>query len=85
VESAQLADGFVAGAEEKMVGVGKNDFSVQVVEELRGEDAFDGRLSADRHEHGGLDGSVRGVEDAGSGAGSRADGLEVEAEHRFQL
>ena len=85
MESAELADGFVAGAEEKMVSVGEDDFGIKITGELAGEDAFDGRLSADRHEHGGLNGSVRGVEDAGSGAGSRADGLEVEAEHRFQL
>ena len=85
VESAELTDGFVAGAEEEVIGVGQDDFGVEVVEELGGEDAFDRCLSANGHEDRGFDGAVGGVEDTGSGAGGGAGGLEVEAEHEFIL
>jgi hypothetical protein len=85
VESAELTDGFVAGAEEEVISIGEDDFGVEVVQQLNGEEALDGRLGADGHEDRGFDRAVGGVEDPGSGAGSGAGGLKVETEHEVIL
>ena len=37
VQSAEFADGFVARAQEQMIGIGENDFRVEIVREDRGE------------------------------------------------
>jgi len=79
MESAELANQFVAGPEEEVVGVCQDDLGVEVLE-IALVEGFDGRLGADGHEHGGLDIAVGGVEDAGAGAGSGALGEEFEGD-----
>ena len=60
----------------------ENDFGVEIVDQIARKNAFDGRLSADGHENRSLDIAMRGVENARAGAGSGADGLKLESEHR---
>ena len=68
VQTAHAADGFVAGAEIEVVGVGEEDFDAEVVGEVALVESFDGGLGANGHEDRGLDDTVRGVEEAGAGA-----------------
>jgi len=64
-----------------MIGVAEEDFRVEVVEYVAREDAFDGRLGADRHEDRCFDVAMRGVENAGAGASFGAGSEEVETGH----
>jgi len=68
VQSAHLANGFVPRAKEKMVGVGQQDGDVEVFGKVALGQAFNGGLGSDGHENRGLDGAVRGVKQAGTGA-----------------
>ncbi len=84
VQAAELADQFVAGAQEEMVGVGEDDLGVEIVRcQVALHDAFDRGLRADRHEDGRFDDAVRGVNEAGARAGGGADGFEFEM-HYFR-
>ena len=80
VQSAELPDQFVAGAQEEMVGVGEDDAGLEFVPEIALVQSFDGGLRADRHEDGRRDVAVRGVQDAGAGACDRAFGEEFEGD-----
>ena len=71
VQSAELADGLVPGPQIQMIGVAQDDLGVQVVQQIARQDAFDGRLRADGHEHRSLDVAMRGVQNAGARAGYR--------------
>ncbi len=62
VESAHAFNAFVAGAEEKMVGVGEDDFGIEVIDEIAGRKTFDGALSANGHEDRGFDDAVGSAE-----------------------
>jgi hypothetical protein len=77
VQAAQLGDQLVARAQGEVVGVAEDDLHAGFFELLRGE-ALDGRLGADRHEHGRLDGAVRGVHAAPAGAAVGLEQLEAE-------
>ncbi len=61
----------MAGAQEEVVGVGEDDRRVEIVPEVALGEAFDGGLGADRHEDGGGDVAMFGVEDAGARASFR--------------
>ena len=63
-----------------MIGVGQQDPDAEILGEVALGEAFDGGLRADRHEDGGFDGPVRGVEQAGAGAGVRAFGDHFEGD-----
>ena len=80
VQAAELADQFVAGAEEQVVGVAEDDAGVEVFPEVALGEAFDGGLGADGHEDGRRDVAVFGVQNAGAGAGFRAFGEEFEGD-----
>ena len=71
VQPAQLADQFVAGAQEQVIGVGQDDAGVEILREVALGEPFDGGLRADRHEDGRFDVAVRGVQQAGAGARCR--------------
>ena len=78
VKSPEVPDQFVAGAQEEMVGVAEDDAGLEIVPQIALAESFDGGLRADRHEDRGRDVAVRGVQDAGAGAGDRAFGEEFE-------
>ena len=82
MESAEVSDRFVPGPKEKMIGVAEDDLRVQVIQKISREDAFHGCLGAYGHENRGLNVAVSSVENARPGAGSGADGLELESRHR---
>jgi hypothetical protein len=62
-----------------MIGIGEQDAHAEFVVELARREAFDGGLRAYGHEHGGFDGSVGRVQEAGAGACVGALGLEFES------
>ncbi len=75
MHTSQLAHGFDARAEVKVVGIAENDFGADFFEQVL-RDAFDRGERAYRHEYGGLDGPVRGGELAA--AGWACGGLDLE-------
>ena len=76
VQAAHAADGLVAGAEIKVIGVAENDLSAKRFERLL-RDSFNRSLRADRHEDGGFDGLVRQNQTrAASAGGARLDHFE---------
>ena len=74
MQSAELPDQLVAGAEEQVVGVGENDRRAEFLGEVALGESFDGGLSPDGHEHGSFDVAVSGVKYARAGAGLGALG-----------
>ena len=66
MKPAESFDTLVTRAKEQMVGVGKNDFGVEIIEEVTRREGFDGSLRADRHEDGGLDDAVGRVDQPGA-------------------
>ena len=48
VQAAQLADELVAGTQKQMIGVGENDFGVEVVDQIARGESFDGGLACRR-------------------------------------
>ena len=80
METAHALDAFMAGAEKEVVGVGKDDFGVKIVDEIARGKAFDRALGADGHEDGGFDGAMSGVQKAGARAAVGAGGLDFETE-----
>ena len=80
VESAHLTDWLVAGTKVEMVGVGEQDFDAEVVGEVALIETLDGGLGADGHEDRGFDDAVRGVEQAGAGAGGGTFGDDLEGD-----
>jgi len=85
VEAAEGLDELVAGAQEEVVGIAEDDAGVQVGDKIPLRNSFDGGLRADGHEDGGFDGAVRGVEEAGPGAGVGTSGEDFEAQSRQGL
>lgn len=63
-----------------MVGVGKDDFGIEVVDQIAWGKALDGALRADRHENRGFDSTVSGMQQAGAGVRVRTSGLDFKAE-----
>jgi len=82
VQAAHAADGFVAGAEVEVVGVGEHDFDAEVGREVALVETLDGSLRADGHEDRSFDGAMRGVEEAGAGAGGGTLGDDLEGDLR---
>ena len=80
VQSAHFADELVAGAQEKMIGVGEEDLDAEVLGEVALAESFDGGLRSHRHEYRGFDGPVRGVEQSSPRAGLWAFGHELEGD-----
>jgi hypothetical protein len=66
VQSAQLGDHLVPGAEMEVVRVAEQDLRAGGADLVRVE-RLDGRLRPDGHERGRRDLAVRGFEDAGPG------------------
>ena len=76
VQAAHAADGLVAGAQIKVIGVAENDLSAERFERFL-RDGFDRSLRADRHEDGGFDGPMRQNQTrAASAAGARLQHFE---------
>ena len=65
-----------------MIGVGKQDFDVEIGGEVALGEPFDGCLGADGHEYRGFDGSVRGMEQAGASARGGAFGDDFKGDLR---
>ncbi len=82
VQAAHAADGFVAGAEVEVIGVGEQDFDAEIGGEVALVEPFDGGLGADGHEDRGLDGSMRRVQQTGAGAGGGTFGDDFEGDLR---
>ena len=78
MQPAQLADQFVAGAEEQVIGIGEQDLDVEILGEVALGQSLDRGLRADGHEDGRLDVAVRGMEQAGAGAGVGTLGKDFE-------
>ena len=77
VQAAHAADGLVAGAQVKVIGVAEDDFRAEGFEHVL-RDGFDRSLGADGHEDGGFDGLMRedeaGAAAAGVGCGEELEG-----------
>jgi hypothetical protein len=71
VDAAEPLDEAMAGPEVEVVGVDEDDAGAGF-DDLRGEEGFDGGEGADRHEYGGFDDAVGGMEPAGA-RGDRAE------------
>lgn len=67
VQSSHFSHQLISGTQVQVVGVRQHQVSADFFE-LLGSNGFDRPLGAYRCENRGGDGSVRGVEDAGSGA-----------------
>ena len=81
MQSAQLPDQLMAGAQKEMIGVAEDDAGVEIIPaRSRWLEAFDGGLGADGHEDRRRDVAVRGVQDAGAGARDRTFGLNFEGD-----
>src|SRR6185503_1561021 len=63
VQTAELADDVHAGALRQMIGVGQHDGCAELLE-LRGRDALDAAMRADRHERRRIDDPMSGPEAA---------------------
>lgn len=74
VQTSAVLHDFVAGAQEQVIGIAENDPDLQLFQIARLE-RLDGSLRTDRHENGGLDGSVGGLQDAPPSVEARQDGL----------
>ncbi len=61
----------------------EDDLRVEIVDQVARKKPFDGRLRADGHENRSLHIAMSGVKNPRAGAGSRANGLNLESEHRF--
>ncbi|MEY4246312.1 MAG: hypothetical protein RLZZ245_3897 [Verrucomicrobiota bacterium] len=68
MESAEVADQFVAWAEPEVVGIPENDLRTEFLDFL-GVESFDGALSADGHENRCFDGSMRQNESSAARGG----------------
>src|SRR4051794_3193128 len=64
MQSAELPDQLVAGAEEQVVGIGENDGRAELLREVALGESFDGGLSSDGHEHGSFDVAVSCMKNA---------------------
>jgi len=84
MQSAELADDFVTGAEKEMVGIGEDDLRVQLPGQVALHHALHRGLRADRHEDRGFDDSVRGVDASGACASVGALGFEFKM-HYFTV
>ncbi len=68
MEIAKCGDGFFAGAEHEVIGVGQDDLRPGGGDHFR-EQALDGALRADGHEGGGVEMAMAGCHPAEAGAG----------------
>ena len=75
----------MAGAEEQVIGIGKDYLGVEFVLQIPLHDAFDGGLRAHRHEYGSVDDSVSGVDPSGTSARIGTLGDEFKMHCSFQL
>src|SRR5258707_664639 len=80
MESTQLADQFMTGTDEEMIGVSKNDARAQIFEHVLGH-ALDAAQSSDGHEHRSFDRPVRCMQESRTGFGERIGFDDFEAEH----
>ena len=78
MQASQLTNKFMTGPQKKMIGIGQNDFGVQLAGQIALGDALDGGLRADGHEHRCFYSAVRGVNQARTSPGMPALGLEFE-------
>src|SRR4051794_14214653 len=72
MESAQLPNGFMAGSQEQVIGVGKEDWRIDLIQQLLGSHSLDGRLRTHGHENRSRDRPVVRVEETGSCPRDRA-------------
>lgn len=66
-----------------MICVAEDDLRVQIVEQIARQKRFDGRLGSHRHEYGGFNIAVRGVQNAGARTGGGTSGVKLETGHRI--
>lgn len=85
MESTEFADQFMAGSQKKMVGVAEDDAGLEFVPKIPLVETFDRCLGADRHENGGRNVAVFGVQNARASARNRAFGEEFEGDLAGQL
>jgi Uma2 family endonuclease len=78
VESAKLADQFMAGAEKKMIGIAEDYAGLQFVPQVALVQAFHRRLRSDRHEDRSRNVAVLCVENPGASTRDRAFGDKFE-------
>ena len=82
VQTAEAADHLLAGPQVEVVGVAEDDLRADGGEVLRRQ-RLDRAERPHGHEHGRFHRAVRGVHDAGAGAGPAAAMGDVEVEHRL--
>ena len=80
VQSAELANYFMAGPQKEMVGVAKDDAGAQIFPQVALIQAFYRRLRADRHEDRSRDVAVLSMQNPGAGARIRAFGEKFEGD-----
>jgi hypothetical protein len=64
-----------------MIGVAQDDLGVKIVNQIARQQALDGGLRPHRHEDGGLDIAMGGMQDARARAGSGTGCLDFKTEH----
>ena len=80
MQAAELADQFVAGPQEQVIGVGEDDLRVKLgAGQIQLQDALHGGLRARRHEHRRFDDAVRCVQQPCPGTGYRTLGLNLKS------
>jgi hypothetical protein len=78
MQPPELADKFVSGAQEEMVGIAEDDAGVEFVPQIALVESLDGSLRPHGHEDRGRDVAVCGVQNAGAGSGDGTFGEEFE-------
>ena len=83
MQAASLLYHLQAGAQVEVVGVAEDDLCLDVVLQLGEVHALDGTEGAYGHEYGGLDLSVVGSDESGTGTRLGVGMLELECKHVF--
>ncbi len=79
MQTAELLDDRLSRPEGKVIGV-RQEHPAPGLREQFGHNPLDRPLGADGHENRRLDGTMRGVQQAGSGGRSGVDGEQLEAD-----
>ena len=81
VQPAEPPDRLVPRPQIQMIGVAENDLGVEIVDQIPRQQALDGGLRPDRHEHRRLDVAMRRVQYPRPRPGMRTGGLNFKTEH----
>ena len=77
MDAPEPLDGLGSGPKKQVIGIDEDDLGAQILERGVGQ-PLDRALARDRHERGGLDGPVDGLEEACPGRGIRVGGDDLE-------